>query len=103
MDTISESLPLYIVCHLQDIDEIPDDIKALYKTVWEMPQKTLVDMAADRGAFVDQSQSFNVFIAAPNYGKLTSMHFYGWKKVTIKEIPRGDTMLLYVNVSTTVG
>ena len=62
------------------IIEIPADIKALYKTVWEISQKTLIDMAADRGAFIDQSQSFNVHIAKPNFAKLTSMHFYGWKK-----------------------
>lgn len=68
---------------LQHIDEIPDDLKPLYKTVWEMSQRTLVDMAADRGAYIDQSQSFNVFFAEPTYGKLTSMHFYGWKKVTL--------------------
>ncbi|XP_020628934.1 ribonucleoside-diphosphate reductase large subunit-like [Orbicella faveolata] len=65
---------------IQHIDEIPDDLKPLYKTVWEISQRTLIDMAADRGAFIDQSQSFNVFFAEPNYGKLTSMHFYGWKK-----------------------
>ena len=53
----------------------------LYKTVWEISQKRLIDMAADRGAFIDQSQSFNVHMADVNYGKLTSMHFYGWKKV----------------------
>lgn len=68
---------------LQHIDEIPDDLKPLYKTVWEISQRTLVDMAADRGAFIDQSQSFNVFFAEPSYGKLTSMHFYGWKKVNV--------------------
>ncbi|KAK3741577.1 hypothetical protein QZH41_012525, partial [Actinostola sp. cb2023] len=65
---------------IQDILEIPDDLKALYKTVWEIKQKTLIDMAADRGAYIDQSQSFNVFIAEPTFGKITSMHFYGWKK-----------------------
>ena len=64
---------------IQDIAEIPDDIKALYKTVWEISQKTVLQMAADRGAFIDQSQSLNVHIAEPNYGKLSSMHFYGWK------------------------
>lgn len=48
--------------------------------MWELSQKPLIDMAADRGAFIDQSQSFNVFIAQPNLAKLTSMHFYGWKK-----------------------
>ena len=65
----------------QLIDAIPTDIKQLYKTAWEISQKTLINMAADRGAFIDQSQSFNVFIGEPNFGKLTSMHFYGWKKV----------------------
>jgi ribonucleoside-diphosphate reductase subunit M1 len=59
--------------------ELPDDLKALYKTVWEIPQKVILQMAADRGAFIDQSQSLNVHIAEPNFGKLTSMHFYGWK------------------------
>jgi len=65
---------------VQAIPGIPADIKALYKTVWEISQKTLIDMAADRGAFIDQSQSFNVHIADPNFAKLTSMHFYAWKK-----------------------
>ncbi len=62
---------------------IPSDLKALYKTVWEISQKVLIDMAADRGAFIDQSQSFNVHIAQPNFAKLTSMHFYAWKKVCV--------------------
>lgn len=65
---------------VQQIDGIPDDLKRLYKTVWELSQKTLIDMAAERGAYIDQSQSFNVHIAEPNFGKLTSMHFYAWKK-----------------------
>lgn len=65
---------------IQGIEEIPASIRALYKTVWEISQKTLIDLAADRGAFIDQSQSFNVHIAEPNFGKLTSMHFYAWKK-----------------------
>ena len=60
--------------------DIPDNLKEIYKTVWEIKQRILVDMAADRGAFIDQSQSFNVFVTDPNYGKLSSMHFYGWKK-----------------------
>lgn len=64
---------------IQNISEIPDEIKALYKTVWEISQKTVLKMAADRGAFIDQSQSLNVHIAAPNFGKLSSMHFYGWQ------------------------
>ncbi|XP_017163990.1 ribonucleoside-diphosphate reductase large subunit-like [Poecilia reticulata] len=64
---------------IQDIKEIPDDLKQLYKTVWEISQKTVLKMAADRGTYIDQSQSLNIHIAEPNYGKLTSMHFYGWK------------------------
>ena len=59
--------------------EIPEGLKALYKTVWEIKQRVLVDMAADRGAFIDQSQSFNVHMSDPNFGKLTSLHFYAWK------------------------
>jgi ribonucleoside-diphosphate reductase alpha subunit len=65
---------------VQGIPEIPSDLQALYKTVWEISQKVLINMAADRGAFIDQSQSFNVFIGQPNFAKLTSMHFYAWKK-----------------------
>jgi ribonucleoside-diphosphate reductase subunit M1 len=65
---------------VQDIPEIPDDVKAVYKTVWEIKQKALIDMAADRGAYIDQSQSFNIHMESPSYAKLTSMHFYGWKR-----------------------
>jgi ribonucleoside-diphosphate reductase alpha chain len=65
---------------VQNIPEIPQHVKDLYKTVWEIKQKTLIDMAADRGAYICQSQSFNVHIQDPNFGKLTSMHFYAWKK-----------------------
>ncbi|AEY73119.1 ribonucleotide reductase large subunit [Vaccinia virus] len=57
---------------------LPEDIKRVYKTIWEIPQKTIIKMAADRGAFIDQSQSMNIHIADPSYSKLTSMHFYGW-------------------------
>ncbi|OZJ02323.1 Ribonucleoside-diphosphate reductase large chain, partial [Bifiguratus adelaidae] len=65
---------------IQQVSIIPQHTKDLYKTVWELSQRNLIDMAADRGAFIDQSQSLNIFIAEANYGKLTSMHFYGWKK-----------------------
>lgn len=65
---------------VQDIDEIPQNIKDLYKTVWEIKQKAIIDMAADRGAYICQSQSLNLFIQNANYAKLTSMHFYAWKK-----------------------
>lgn len=62
-----------------NIEEIPENIRLIYKTVWEISVKTQIQMAADRGAFIDQSQSFNIFVAEPNYGKLTSIHFFGWK------------------------
>lgn len=62
------------------IPGIPDYIKHLYQTVWELPQKEIIEMAADRGAFIDQSQSLNIHIAKPSYANITSMHFYGWKK-----------------------
>jgi ribonucleoside-diphosphate reductase alpha chain len=65
---------------IQHIPEIPEHIKELYKTVWEIKQRTVIDMAADRGAFICQSQSLNLFIAEPNFAKLTSMHFYAWEK-----------------------
>ena len=65
---------------VQRILELPDDLRALYKTVWEMDGRTLIDMAADRGAFIDQSQSMNCFMAHPTHEKLTAMHFYAWKK-----------------------
>ncbi len=65
---------------IQDIAEIPEHIRATYRTVWEVPQRALIDMAADRGAFIDQSQSLNLFMESPNIGKLSSMYMYAWKK-----------------------
>ena len=65
---------------VQNIDRIPDEVKALYKTAYELSQKDIIDMAADRGAYICQSQSLNLFVENPNFGKLTSMHFYAWKK-----------------------
>jgi ribonucleoside-diphosphate reductase alpha chain len=65
---------------VQNIDEIPADIKELYKTTWEIKQRNIIDMAADRGAFICQSQSLNLFVDNPTTSKLTSMHFYAWKK-----------------------
>jgi ribonucleoside-diphosphate reductase alpha subunit len=65
---------------VQNIPEIPQNIKDLYKTVWEISQKSIIDMSADRGAYICQSQSLNIHIQDPNFGKLTSMHFYAWKK-----------------------
>ncbi|GMS89322.1 hypothetical protein PENTCL1PPCAC_11497 [Pristionchus entomophagus] len=79
----SEEMKLELIKNngsVQNIAGIPSDLKELYKTVWELSQKELVEMAADRGAFIDQSQSFNVHIAKPTYANVTSMHFYGWKK-----------------------
>ena len=72
-----------IIAHngsVQNIPTIPDDVKAIYKTVWEISQKKVLDLAADRGAFICQSQSLNVHLQSPSLGQLTSMHFYGWKK-----------------------
>lgn len=65
---------------IQAIDEIPDNLKELYKTAWEISQKAILEMAADRGAYICQSQSLNIFMENANFAKLTSMHFYGWKK-----------------------
>ncbi|KAH3665558.1 hypothetical protein OGAPHI_003745 [Ogataea philodendri] len=65
---------------VQTIERIPREIRDLYKTVWEMPQRVIIDMAADRSPFIDQSQSMNLFLRNPTMSKLTSMHFYAWKK-----------------------
>jgi ribonucleoside-diphosphate reductase alpha subunit len=65
---------------VQNIDEIPDNLKEMYKTVYEISQKVLIDQSADRGAFVCQSQSLNLFVENPTFSKLSSMHFYGWQK-----------------------
>jgi ribonucleoside-diphosphate reductase alpha chain len=65
---------------IQNIERIPQHLKDIYRTVWEIPQKSLIDMSADRGAFICQSQSLNLFMANPSTGKLSSMHFYAWKK-----------------------
>jgi len=65
---------------IQNINSIPNDIKALYKTVWEMSMKNIIDQSADRSVFIDMTQSLNLFMQQPNYKKLTSMHFYAWNK-----------------------
>jgi ribonucleoside-diphosphate reductase alpha chain len=65
---------------VQTVKSIPEEVRLRYKTAWEIPQKVLIDMAAARGAFICQSQSLNLFMADPTYSKLTSMHFYAWKK-----------------------
>ncbi len=72
-----------IVAHngsIQAIERIPEELKALYKTVWEIKQRTVVEMAAGRGPYIDQGQSMNIHMQEPNFGKLSSMHFYAWKK-----------------------
>ena len=78
----NESLKNKIIAEkgsVQNIPEIPDSLKSIYKTVWEISMKDIQQMAADRGAFIDQSQSMNLWIKDPNYAKLSSMHFNGWK------------------------
>ncbi len=65
---------------VQSIDRVPDDLKAVYRTAWEIPMKSLIEMAADRGAFIDQSQSLNLFMEAPTIGKLSSMYMHAWEK-----------------------
>lgn len=79
----SEDLKQQIVARngsVQGIAAIPEEIQARYKTSWELKQRTLIDMAANRGAFICQSQSLNLFVADPTYAKLTSMHFHAWKQ-----------------------
>jgi ribonucleoside-diphosphate reductase alpha chain len=83
LDLWNENMKQQIIARngsIQGIEEIPEAIQKLYRTSWEIKQKTLIDMAASRGAFICQSQSLNLFVADPNYAKLTSMHFYAWKK-----------------------
>jgi ribonucleotide reductase alpha subunit len=65
---------------VQNINDIPQHLKDLYKTAWEIKGKTLIEMSADRGAYICQSQSLNIFMTDVNFGKLTSMHFYAWNK-----------------------
>ena len=88
---------------VQNVAEIPQDIKEVYKTVWEIPQRIILDMAADRAPFICQSQSLNVHIAEPTTGKLTSMHFYAWKKglktgmYYLRTRPKADAIQFTVN------
>jgi len=79
----NQNLKTEIIRHggsIQNIPEIPENLKTIYRTVWEIPQRSLIDMAADRGPFIDQSQSLNIFMEDPTLAKLSSMHLYGWKK-----------------------
>lgn len=83
MNIWSKDIKDQIILHdgsIQNIPEIPNEIKELYKTVWEIKQKVLIDMAADRGPFICQSQSMNLFLESPDFKKLSSMHFYTWSK-----------------------
>ncbi|CAI4423323.1 ribonucleotide-diphosphate reductase subunit rnr1 [Saccharomyces cerevisiae] len=78
-----EGMKQYLITQngsIQDLPNVPQELKDLYKTVWEISQKTIINMAADRSVYIDQSHSLNLFLRAPTMGKLTSMHFYGWKK-----------------------
>ena len=79
----NDTMKQFIIAHngsIQRIPSIPKELKELYATVWEISQRAVIDMAADRGAFIDQSQSLNIHMAEATFAKLTSMHFYGWKK-----------------------
>lgn len=84
---------------VQNIPEIPTHVKEVFKTVYEIKQKDVIDMAADRGAFIDQTQSMNIFMDSPNFAKLTAMHFYGWgrRNLILDEngvaiIPQGENV-----------
>lgn len=78
---------------VQNVPEIPVNLKEIYKTVWEVKQKDVIDMAADRGAFIDQTQSMNVFMDNANFGKLTSMHFYGWGRRNLITDDKGQVVI----------
>lgn len=78
---------------IQNISEIPNHLKEIFKTVYEIKQKDVIDMAADRGAFIDQTQSMNIFMDSPNFGKLTSMHFYGWGRRSFMRDKNGRVLL----------
>merc|ERR1712156_446468 len=78
----NEDVRVQLIAHngsVQHIDQIPSDIKELYKTVWEIKQRVVLDMAADRGAYIDQSQSLNIHMTGATLAKLSSMHFHGWQ------------------------
>jgi ribonucleotide reductase alpha subunit len=88
---------------VQNVHEIPKETRDVYKTVWEIPQRSVLDMAADRGPYICQSQSMNVHIAEPSAKKLTSMHFYAWKKglktgmYYLRTRPKADAIQFTVN------
>lgn len=91
---------------IQRVAQIPAELKELYKTVWEIKQKTIIDQAADRGAFICQSQSLNIHMAEPTTAKLTSMHFYAWRKglktgmYYLRSLPKADAIQFTVDQST---
>lgn len=92
----SESVKNKIIANngsVQNIPEIPTHIKEVYKTVFEIKQKDVIDMAADRGAYIDQTQSMNIFMDSPNFAKLTSMHFYGWGRRQFLTDDRGNPII----------
>lgn len=78
---------------VQNIPEIPTNLKEIYKTVYEIKQRDVIDMAADRGAFIDQTQSMNIFMDSPNFAKLTAMHFYGWGRRSFMLDENGEPIL----------
>jgi ribonucleoside-diphosphate reductase alpha chain len=78
---------------VQNIPEVPTNIKEIFKTVYEIKQKDVIDMAADRGAFIDQTQSMNIFMDSPNFAKLTAMHFYGWGRRNFMLDDKGQPIL----------
>jgi ribonucleoside-diphosphate reductase subunit M1 len=89
---------------IQKIKEIPDDLKMLYRTVWEISQKKIIDLAIGRAAYIDQSQSLNIHLSEPNFSKITSMHFYAWKNglktgmYYLRSRPAADAIKFTLNV-----
>jgi len=91
---------------VQSIAELPDDLKAIYRTVWEIPMRSIIDMAAERGAWIDQSQSLNLFAESPNIGRLSSMYMHAWKrgiKTTYYLRSRPATRIAKTTVAATIG
>ena len=79
----SEDMGRKLIAHrgsVQNIQEVPDDIKKVFRTVWEISQRSIIDMAADRGPYIDQSQSLNIYVEEPTRAILTSIHFHTWSK-----------------------
>jgi ribonucleoside-diphosphate reductase alpha chain len=88
---------------VQDFQELTPEVRQIYRTAWELPMRSLIDMAAERGAFIDQSQSLNLFAESPNIGRLSSMYFHAWKsglKTTYYLRSRGATRIAKATVPT---